>query len=128
MQKGLIKIDKTNRNRLILRLVIYFSAIVAALLYLGLVRGNGCVFYNLFKKPCLSCGMTRALLAVLRGDFQSAIYLHPIFTLALLPVGAIIAIQDFAAVIISVITGKTQESMLEFLFRRKQYVYNEKGE
>lgn len=38
-----------------------------------------CIFQMLFDMPCPGCGMTRALLSVLRLDFVSAFNYHPMF-------------------------------------------------
>lgn len=39
----------------------------------------GCVFQRFFGIPCPGCGMTRALLAVLRLDLKAAFFYHPMF-------------------------------------------------
>jgi hypothetical protein len=52
-----------------------------------------CMFAVLFHVPCPGCGMTRAALAMLRGDFAHAYTLHPL-SIVLVPfVGAIAARQ-----------------------------------
>lgn len=38
-----------------------------------------CLFQSLFHVPCPGCGMRRALLAALRGDFLSAFQFHLMF-------------------------------------------------
>lgn len=50
--------------------------------YLGLVvglwwLGVPCLFQAVLKIPCPGCGMTRALLAVLRLDLAAAFAFHP---------------------------------------------------
>ena len=45
-----------------------------------------CPFRYFFGVACPGCGMTRALLAVLRGDFAAAFGYHPLWPF-LLPVG-----------------------------------------
>ena len=39
----------------------------------------GCVVYQLLGIPCPGCGMTRAWLSLLRGDFAGAFRAHPLF-------------------------------------------------
>ncbi len=43
-----------------------------------------CPLNFLFGIPCPLCGITRAFLSVLRGDFASAFYYHPLWPLVLL--------------------------------------------
>lgn len=43
------------------------------------VGGWGCVIFRITGYPCPGCGMTRALLAVLRMDLTEAFALHPMF-------------------------------------------------
>ncbi len=47
--------------------------------------GITCPLYELFHLPCLTCGMTRAMIACLHFDFKLALYYHPlVFTLPIL--------------------------------------------
>lgn len=46
---------------------------VAAVMYL---LQTGCLIQRLTGIPCPGCGMTRAVLALLRGDFAGALRLH----------------------------------------------------
>lgn len=39
----------------------------------------GCVVYQLLGIPCPGCGLTRAWLSLLRGDFSGAFRAHPLF-------------------------------------------------
>ena len=43
-----------------------------------------CPYRELSHKPCPLCGATRAVGAVLTGDFRSAVALHPLSLLAVL--------------------------------------------
>ena len=52
-----------------------FAAIVAVLYLLDI----GCIFRFFTGVACPGCGMTRAWLAVLRGDLAAAIAYHPLF-------------------------------------------------
>ena len=40
-----------------------------------------CATAGIFGIPCPGCGLTRATLAALRGDFATAWHLHPLFAL-----------------------------------------------
>ena len=40
--------------------------------------GIRCIFLHFFGIPCPGCGMTRALLSVLRFDFAAAFHFHPL--------------------------------------------------
>lgn len=37
-----------------------------------------CVFYNVTGRPCPTCGMTRAVIALAHLDFRRAMALHPL--------------------------------------------------
>ena len=39
----------------------------------------GCPIYNLFGVTCPGCGLTRAWLSFLRGDWRGAVVHHPLF-------------------------------------------------
>jgi hypothetical protein len=52
-----------------------------------------CLVAILFHAPCPGCGMTRAALALLRGDFARAYALHPLSFVLVPFLGAIIARQ-----------------------------------
>lgn len=43
--------------------------------------GPGCPFRRVFSVDCPGCGVTRACLLALRGDFADAWALHPLFWL-----------------------------------------------
>ena len=54
----------------------------AAVLFLFFYFGSGlCIFRRLTGFPCPGCGMTRAVLCVLRGDFSGAFNYHPLWVL-----------------------------------------------
>ncbi len=50
----------------------------AVILLLNLAFGTVCPFRILFGTPCPGCGMTRALLLLLRLDFRGALSMHPL--------------------------------------------------
>ncbi|MBE6884043.1 MAG: DUF2752 domain-containing protein [Ruminococcaceae bacterium] len=57
-------------------------AILAGTVILLSVTGIGCLNRFLFGFPCPGCGITRACMAALRGDFIEALRWHPLFWIA----------------------------------------------
>ncbi|ADL41515.1 hypothetical protein COB47_0151 [Caldicellulosiruptor obsidiansis OB47] len=43
-----------------------------------------CLFRSIWGIPCPGCGMTRALLAVLKGNLLAAFYYHPLCVVVIL--------------------------------------------
>lgn len=41
--------------------------------------GSICLIYNTIGIPCLTCGMTRAYISILKLNFKEAFYYHPLF-------------------------------------------------
>ena len=110
------------RKKLLLRLLIYAAILVTGMIYLLLClngMGAGCFFYEHFHLTCISCGAIRALMAILRLDFRTAVSCHPVFTLAVYPIGALIALQDIAVTAWNLLTGKDRLSFLQYLFSRQ---------
>lgn len=71
----LVEFCKKYRNWLMaLIITVYFSAILPIMNYFNIP----CVFLHFFGIYCPGCGMTRALLSVLRLDFLSALYYNPL--------------------------------------------------
>ncbi len=52
-----------------------------ALLFLLIAGGGLCIFRRATGFPCPGCGMTRAVLAALHGDFSAAFAYHPLWIL-----------------------------------------------
>ena len=52
----------------------------------SLLTGTGCVFYSTIGLPCPGCGGTRALWALLRGDWTGAFHMHPFIFVVPAPV------------------------------------------
>ncbi len=63
----------------LLRRVLSLCAALATLALALYVLDIGCVFRLVTGIPCPGCGMTRAWLAALRGDFAAAAAYHPLF-------------------------------------------------
>lgn len=72
--------EKILRNWYFRRLLLLFGmAIYFALAFFVMKRtGIGCVFLYFLGIPCPGCGMTRALLALLRLDLAAAFSYHPL--------------------------------------------------
>lgn len=64
----------------------------ALVLFAFIIMGNDqlCIIHNITGLPCPGCGMTRAYLALLRGDLAGAFYYHPLFWMV--PFGAVVLI------------------------------------
>lgn len=56
-----------------------FFGLLVLLTALWLRLEPGCIFRSLTGFPCPGCGMSRAWLAALRGDFAGALRFHPMF-------------------------------------------------
>ena len=54
---------------LLLGLILYFAIFCTVMNRLGIT----CIFVELFNIPCPGCGMTRAVLSLLKLDFVSAV-------------------------------------------------------
>lgn len=72
--------EKCFRNCYIRRLLLLAAMAVYFSLAFYLMRktGIGCIFLYLWKIPCPGCGMTRAILALLRLDFAAAFSWNPL--------------------------------------------------
>lgn len=79
--------EDKNRRGIVERLVSLPSGVwitvAVALAVLGIVRryvfNSGCLMRELIKVPCPACGMSRALLALVRLDIAKAFEYHPVF-------------------------------------------------
>ncbi len=65
------------------------AAVFAVLCFIILILGDGvlCQFRVIFGMPCPGCGMTRAFLSVLHGQWQQAFFYHPLWPLVILLAG-----------------------------------------
>lgn len=70
----------TIKNRIKnLRIKLIVTVAAAAGIALCYIFDVPCIILNVFGFPCISCGMTRAWLAVLKLDFSAAFTFHPMF-------------------------------------------------
>ena len=74
MKSKLSKKDILDRVKLLL--------VIAVVVILLAVSGIGCPVRFLFGIPCPGCGITRACMAALRGEFADAFRWHPLFPVA----------------------------------------------
>lgn len=64
------------------RHAVLWVSLAAFLLLAWSLTGTSCTLRSITGLPCPGCGLTRALIAVLRGDLAAALQLHPLFWLA----------------------------------------------
>ena len=60
-------------------LEIWFTAAFSGLVLLMRLLNIPCFFKAITGIHCISCGLTRAVLSMLSGDFSAAFYYHPLF-------------------------------------------------
>lgn len=74
-----------------LRICLILMVVYACALTLSLALGLPlCPWASLFHVPCPGCGLTRATLSLLRGDFSTALGLHPL--VLLVPPAVVVAL------------------------------------
>lgn len=71
---------------------------VVALYAVFYIAGIGCPIKFLTGVSCFGCGMTRAVLAVLRLDFAAAFHYHPLWMVPTIWIGAYLLRQRFPKV------------------------------
>lgn len=77
-------------------IVIISTVAACALIALWTITGRECLFKSIFSIPCPTCGMTRAVISVMRLDFKSALGYHPlVFTLPLLYLTVVTELEPF---------------------------------
>lgn len=81
------------------------SQVLSVVLLIILYLIFGCPIKLLTGVPCAGCGMTRALFASLKGDFNRAFYYHPLFWCV--PLGFIIIVfrKKISKKMMSIIEG-----------------------
>lgn len=58
---------------------ILILGIISFIVLINMFIDIKCPFKEYFHIPCAGCGMTRAIKAVLKFDFKTAFYYHPLF-------------------------------------------------
>ncbi|WP_367172316.1 DUF2752 domain-containing protein, partial [uncultured Cetobacterium sp.] len=52
-----------------------------SIFYVSFFNKSICIFYNLFGIPCLTCGITRAYIALFHLNLKKSFIFHPLFLL-----------------------------------------------
>ena len=71
-------------------LIIFFAAALQIVLILAGLRGWQCPVRSTFGIPCPGCGLTTAMILLIKGDWQESIHIHafaPVFLLAFVLIG-----------------------------------------
>lgn len=63
--------------------ILFFSLFILLFLLFLLLAGYQCPLRFFLGIPCPFCGMTRAFLCVLAGDFAKSFYFHPLWPIVL---------------------------------------------
>ena len=71
-----MEICRKNRNMLIKIIFTFLYLVFIGLLYVFKVQ---CIYLRLFHVECPGCGMTRAWISAVTGDFGKAFSMHPLF-------------------------------------------------
>ena len=69
-------IKKQSRKKRILRVSVLLAAFAVYAVLFTHFFGHACPINLLFGVPCPSCGLTRAVLLIFRGDFAAALQMH----------------------------------------------------
>lgn len=92
-----LKLIKISRN---IRLLLYILIIM--ILYLVDIKfieeRSLCIIYNLFDIRCVTCGMTRAIFNLSRGNFQRAID-YNVLIIIIIPILLYLVIEDLFKII-----------------------------
>ena len=83
------------------RHAVLWVSLAAFLLLAWSLTGTSCTLRSITGLPCPGCGLTRALIAALRGDLAAALQLHPLFWLAPLVLPAVLYCLAFNPALLS---------------------------
>ncbi|MDR0974131.1 MAG: DUF2752 domain-containing protein [Ruminococcus sp.] len=70
-----------NFRNLLKQLKSYWGVLVFALIYIIFASnflGTGCIFSSVSGIPCMGCGGTRAVFALMHGDILASFHYHPL--------------------------------------------------
>lgn len=95
------------------------ALVVGYLILCSLGLGLSCFVNDTIGAMCHSCGGTRALIYLLRFDFEAAINMHPVFALVLYPAVMLLIAQDFIVAVYNAVKNKREQSMLAFVFGKR---------
>ena len=70
-----------NLGKILILVLLGLSIIFFFIKKFGEITGSICVIRGLTGVPCPSCGMSRAIIAVINGDIIDAFKFHPLFWL-----------------------------------------------
>lgn len=107
------------QKKQLFRLAVYLLLAVFVLIYVWLCQngmGVPCLLYERLQIRCPSCGASRAFLALLRLDLAEAVRQNAPFALAVYPIAALIAGQDFLLCLYNLCRRTDRISFLRFLF------------
>ena len=64
----------------VIRVMLLCVSGIALMILIRIAGGSGCFIKSVFGVPCPACGMTRAWMSFVRGDFAGAFMFHPLFS------------------------------------------------
>lgn len=76
----------------VIRVILLCVLGIALMILIRIAGGSVCFIKSVFGVPCPACGMSRAWMSVVRGDFAGAFILHPLFPLPVIIAGMFIFI------------------------------------
>ena len=82
------------KEKLIKRHIIYFTVICCFVVFIS-VTDIRCPIYYIFGYPCPTCGVTRAMISLVKLDFEGYLFYHPLALPLVLSVLSIIHINLF---------------------------------
>lgn len=59
--------------------ILLVAAVVIYFITFNALFGYSCLFMAILGIPCISCGMTRAAVLFLTGNFKGSFFMHPLF-------------------------------------------------
>lgn len=79
-----MQIGKTKQNQVKETIIVFLLIGIISLLFGLIFKRSACLFLNITGVPCPACGMTRAYVALFRGDLSQAFYYHPLFLMPII--------------------------------------------
>lgn len=95
---------------------IIINIFILVIIYLFYLKGiRICLIYNVFHVPCVGCGLTRAIICLLQGDFIKSIQ----YNLLAIPICFIYSLMTVWYIIDAI---KEKNSLQEFLNKNKKKI------